>query len=88
VQAGGEHEAALLLVDDLWSGPSIAVKVRGEPVVAVPARDVLLVTGADDPAGLEKVRSAAARVLREGTDTLSADLLVWRAGRWVAFEAR
>lgn len=88
VTAGGDYEASLLLVDDLWTGPDIAPKVRGAVVVAVPARDLLLVTGSEDPAGLEKVRELAAKVLKEGTYTLTDQLFVWRGGRFVQFDGR
>lgn len=87
LSAGGEYEASLLLVEDLWRGEEIAPKVKGEVVVAVPARDLLLVTGSLDEAGLGKLRTLVQRVLAEGTSTLSGDLLVWRGGRFVPFQA-
>ncbi len=87
LSAGGEYEASLLLVEDLWRGEEIAPKVKGEVVVAVPARDLLLVTGSLDEAGLGKLRALVQRVLAEGTSTLSGDLLVWRGGRFVPFQA-
>jgi uncharacterized protein YtpQ (UPF0354 family) len=43
VSAGEDYTPSLLLLDDLWTGGQI--KVKGEIVVAVPARDVILVTG-------------------------------------------
>lgn len=86
ITAGGDYEASLILVDDLWTGESIAPKVKGEIVIAVPARDLVLVTGSKDPAGLKKVRELARKVLKEGTYTLTDRLFVWRGGRFVAFE--
>ena len=86
--AGGDYEASLILFDELWTGPSIAPKVKGEIVVAIPARDLLLVTGSQDRAGLEKVRALARKVLAEGSYTLTDQLFVWRGGKFVAFEGR
>jgi uncharacterized protein YtpQ (UPF0354 family) len=57
-------------------------------VIAVPARDLLLVTGSQDRAGLEKVRALARKVLAEGSYTLTDQLFVWRGGKFVPFEAR
>jgi uncharacterized protein YtpQ (UPF0354 family) len=88
VTAGGDYEASLILVEDLWAGESIAPKVKGEVVIAVPARDLLLVTGSQDPAGLRKVRELAAKVLKEGTYTLTDQLFVWRGGQFVPFDGR
>jgi uncharacterized protein YtpQ (UPF0354 family) len=88
VTAGGDYEASLILVEDLWAGESIAPKVKGEVVIAVPARDLLLVTGSKDPAGLRKVRELAAKVLKEGTYTLTDQLFVWRGGQFVPFDGR
>ncbi len=86
ITAGGDYEASLILFEELWNGPSIAPKVKGEIVVALPARDVVLVTGSEDEAGLRKVREVAARVLREGSYTLTEQLFVWRGGRFVPFK--
>jgi len=86
VTADGAHEATLVLDDGLWSGEGLAAKVKGEVVVAIPARDVLLVTGSEDEAGLARVRAAARRVMTEGTHTLTEQLFVRRGGRFVPFD--
>ena len=49
VSAGGDYEPSLLLLDEIWSGGQI--KVNGDIVVAIPARDVLLITGSRDRTG-------------------------------------
>jgi uncharacterized protein YtpQ (UPF0354 family) len=88
ITAGGDYEASLILVDDLWTGESIAPKVKGEVVIAVPARDLVLVTGSQDPAGLQKLRDLARKVMKEGTYTLTDQLFVWRGGKFVPFRER
>ncbi len=52
--AGGNFEASLLLFDSLWTAENFPVK--GDIVVFVPARDVVLVTGSEDDEGLRKAR--------------------------------
>lgn len=55
VVADGNYEASLLLYDELWSRD--VFRVVGDIVVFVPARDVLLVTGSEDAAGLARARA-------------------------------
>ena len=61
MSAGGNYEASLLLIDDIWS--SGQVKVNGDIVVAIPTRDVLLVTGSRNRSGLKRVRELAAKFI-------------------------
>lgn len=81
--AGGDYEASLLLIDDIWSGGQ--VKVNGDIVVAIPARDVLLVTGSRDRSGLKRVRELAAKYAAEGPYGLTDTLFVYRNGRFTKF---
>ena len=49
----------------------------------VPARDVVIVTGRDSPAGLERAQRAVERVFFAGDENLLTDeLLVRRDGVW------
>lgn len=84
LSAGGNYEASLLLFDRMWQSGQLPVK--GELVVAVPARDVLVVTGSEDPAGLEIMRDIIADVMSSGSYTLTDRLFVYRDGRFVVFE--
>lgn len=83
VSAGGDYEASLLLIDDIWSGGQ--VKVNGDIVVAIPAREVLLVTGSRDRSGLKRVRELAAKYAAEGPYGLTDTLFVYRNGRFAKF---
>src|SRR6185436_19752251 len=59
----------------------------GDPVVAVPARDVLLITGADSPPGLAKAGRCVDRVHFAGSHhLLTQDLLVRTGNRWRVFD--
>jgi uncharacterized protein YtpQ (UPF0354 family) len=85
LSAGGDYDASLLLIDDIWR--SADIKVEGDIVVAVPARNVLLVTGSRSRTGLKAVRAVAADVIKGGyplTDTL----FVYRGGKFVRFGSR
>jgi uncharacterized protein YtpQ (UPF0354 family) len=83
VSVGGDYEASLLLIDDIWSGGQI--KVNGDIVVAVPARDVLLVTGSRNRTGLKAVRAMAAEFAAKGPYGLTDTLFVYRNGRFTKF---
>jgi hypothetical protein len=54
-----------------------------EPVIGVPARDVVIVTGSRSPAGLAKARRAVDRVFfAGGPHLLTPHLLVRRDRSW------
>jgi uncharacterized protein YtpQ (UPF0354 family) len=84
ISAGGEFDASLLLADHLWSNDK--VKVDGDIVVAVPAKDALIVTGSRNAAGLARLRAAASK-FAAGPNALTAALFVYRDGRFVRFDA-
>lgn len=80
VTAGGIYEPSLLLIDDMWNADNF--EVRGEIVVSVPARDVLLVSGADDAENLARVAAFAEEIHAESPYRLTTNLYVWRDGAW------
>jgi uncharacterized protein YtpQ (UPF0354 family) len=83
IAAGGDYEASLLLLDDIWTGGQI--KVNGDIVVAVPSKDVLLVTGSRSRKGLAAVRKLAAEFAAQERYRLTETLFVYRKGRFVKF---
>jgi uncharacterized protein YtpQ (UPF0354 family) len=85
VSAGGDFEASLLVIDSLWTGGQI--KVDGDIVAAVPAKDALLVTGSNNHAGIVRMRAVAADVAA-GPYGLTSSLFVRRSGKWMTFDAR
>lgn len=80
VIADGTYEASLLLLDSTWAPGEF--EVQGEIVVAIPTRDVLLVTGSQDPGGLEKVRRLVRETMANGAYTLTDKLFVRRDGKF------
>ena len=83
VTADGNYEASLLLFADLWARE--AEKLRGEPVVAVPARDLLLFADSADAEAVEQLRQLAVRMRAEATYSLTDRLFVLRGERWELF---
>jgi uncharacterized protein YtpQ (UPF0354 family) len=83
VTAGGNYEASLLLFEDFWKGDRL--KVDGDYVVAVPTRDLLLVTGSKNAEGVAQLREMAKSIVEESTYTLTDQLFVYRNGRFVPF---
>jgi len=84
--AGGDYEASLILADRIWDGGE--VKVDGDVVVAIPARDVLLICGSRDSPAIAKVREIAARTAKEAPYRLTAALLVRRNGKFQRLSPR
>ncbi len=82
--AGGNYEASLLLIDSIWKSGSL--KVKGDIVVAIPSRDLLLVTGSQNPQGLENVRKAVANAIKTNSYRLTDKLYVYREGKFEEFK--
>jgi uncharacterized protein YtpQ (UPF0354 family) len=80
-------ESSVVLADVFWA--ALADAVPGELVIGVPARDVVIVTGARSPAGLAKARRAVDRVFfAGGPHLLTRDLLVRRDRAWHVYSGR
>jgi hypothetical protein len=78
-------ESSLLLANDFWT--QMQGVVPGDLVVGVPSRDVVIVTGSQSTAGLEKARRCVERVFFAGDENpLTRNLLVRRDGVWEPFD--
>jgi len=82
LSAGGNYEASLLQFEEIWTGGQI--KFEGDIVVAVPARDTLLVSGLESQRGLSVMREMVKKVAT-GPYRLTDALFVYRQGRFVKF---
>jgi len=80
VTAGEDYVPSLLLFDELWQKGHF--KVDGDVVVAVPSRDVLLITGSRNAEGIAKVREVAQEIVEGGPYTLTSVLFVYRNGKF------
>lgn len=86
VVAGGYYEASLLLFDEFWERE--AGRFRGDPVVAVPARDVLVYGDSEDPRAVEDLRRHARDIHPDAAYALSPHLFRrLRDGRVLPFDA-
>jgi uncharacterized protein YtpQ (UPF0354 family) len=80
-------ESSVVLSYPFWEG--MVGSVPGDPVIGVPARDVVILTGSRSPSGIAKARRAVDRVFfAGGPHLLLRDLLVWRGGGWEVYSGR
>jgi len=86
VAADGMYESSLLLKDSLWRKGTFDVK--GDIVVAIPARDKLFVTGSEDAAGLVKMKAGIDLAQSRTSYPLSSEMFVLREGRFTRFVPR
>ena len=77
---GGNFEASLLLVDEIWD--EMSKTVSGDLVAAAPARDLLFVSGSGDAAGVKKLSSLAVDAFAKVDHPVSQQVLVRREGKW------
>ncbi len=80
----GDYETSLILFDSLWESGQLEVK--GEIVAAVPARGFLIVTGSQDPEGLQSMKEIVAEASQVEAYPLTDRLFVYRNGRFEIFE--
>ena len=83
VVADGIYEASFLLYDDLWTKENFPVK--GDIVVYVPSRDVLIVTGSEDTESLETVRGIVHNPESQWSHAVTDIGFVREKNRWVEF---
>lgn len=81
---GGNFEATTLLLDEVWQ--QVSAMVQGDLVVAVPARDVVILTGTENREGLAFMRSKVSQILETGDHALTRYFLVRGGSRWSVYE--
>jgi uncharacterized protein YtpQ (UPF0354 family) len=84
VTAGGTYEASLLLLSSFWSSKNFPIK--GDIVVAVPSRDILLITGSRDKDNLNWVRTRAQKSYDSASYQISPFLFRWNGKKFLKFE--
>jgi uncharacterized protein YtpQ (UPF0354 family) len=84
IRIDGNYEASLILYPDWWEARPI--KVDGDYVVAVPARDILTITGSNNQAGIAQVRALARQTVEKGSHAIVDTLFVFRDGRFTRFD--
>lgn len=84
VTCGGNFEATTLLLEEVWERAS--TMVQGDLVVAVPASDIVILTGTENREGLAFMRSKASDILETGRHVLTQSFLVRHGTRWSPYE--
>jgi uncharacterized protein YtpQ (UPF0354 family) len=83
LDADGDNNASLLLLDKIWADPRL--KLEGDVVVALPVRDIVMVAGSKDRKALKVLRSAAKKWYAEGPHSLTESLFVRRNGKFAKY---
>jgi uncharacterized protein YtpQ (UPF0354 family) len=78
-----DYISSLMLAPGLWD--QVREKEHGNPVVGVPARDVIFYTTDADQRGLEAVRSKTTDIFQKTDHPLSGNLYRWHDDRWEVF---
>jgi uncharacterized protein YtpQ (UPF0354 family) len=78
------YEASILLLDQYWNRKNFDVK--GELIVFVPARNIVIVTGSEDQDGLRIAGYLADKGFRELGYSVSPHGYKYDAGNWKRFE--
>lgn len=80
---GGDFESSLILLK-IWDKDNFPVK--GEIVIAIPARDLVLITGSDDSENLEKVKRKVMEINETGDHVVSDRLFILRNNKFETYE--
>lgn len=77
---GGDLEASLLLMDEVWA--RVALNVTGDLVACVPARDVVLFADAASEGAVVRMGEVADQILDDGDHVISSTLLRRTSRGW------
>ena len=80
ITAGGNYEASLILLTDIWTKENI--QVNGDIIISIPTRDLLLVTGSKDLDIIKKVKAVAKEAWETGPYQLLPDLFYWNGKKF------
>jgi uncharacterized protein YtpQ (UPF0354 family) len=80
---GGDLEASLLLLDDVWA--RVALGLEGEMVACVPARDVVLFADTASEGAVARMGEIADEILEDGDHVISSTLLRRTLSGWERF---
>lgn len=83
ISANDPYLTSLLLIDRFWAKDRF--RFRGDLVVFVVARDLMLVTGSEETAGLAAAREAVQQLVGQVPYAISTDPIVRRGDAWQSF---
>jgi uncharacterized protein YtpQ (UPF0354 family) len=80
---GGDFESSLILLK-IWDKENFLVK--GEIILAIPARDLVLITGSDDSENIDKVKAKVKEINETGDHVVSDRLFILRNDKFETYE--
>jgi uncharacterized protein YtpQ (UPF0354 family) len=81
--AGGNFEATLLLLPELWD--SVINGIAGDIIAAVPARDIILFTDDSVPPNLAELRKRTSQAIEKAEKPLSRHFFRRRDTEWICY---
>lgn len=92
IQVGGDFESSFLLFDGVWEGMNFKPMMGGHPIkgdliVAVPARDRVLVTGTEEHDGIHKLQVLVEKYHRSSPFPITTKIFIRRDGKFSEWKA-
>lgn len=84
VTAGGNYEASLILLSSLWTKENFPVD--GNYIIAIPNRDMLMITGSKNKTGIAKIKEIVADSYKTGNYQVSDHLYIWTGNKFEKYE--
>ena len=82
--AGGNFEATLLLLPEIWE--SVAEMVQGDIIAVTPARDIIFFTGDSEAENLAELRRRTSRAIEKADKPLSRCFFRYAGGNWSNYQ--
>lgn len=82
--ADGNYEASAILIDELIV--ALDDSLAGNLVVFVPARDLFIATGTDEPGGYDAAKEVSMNLFQESAYVISPHAYVIEDGDWVRYQ--
>ena len=84
VTAGGVYEVSLILMNSIWTNNKFPVD--GDLIIAIPNRDMLMITGSKNLTGITKLRQISSEAYSTGTYPVSKYLFRWTGKKFERFD--
>lgn len=84
ITAGGDYEASLILLSSIWTKENFPVD--GDFIVAIPNRDMLIITGSNNKSGIAKIKEIVSDSFKTGNYPISDQLFKWTGNKFEKYE--
>jgi uncharacterized protein YtpQ (UPF0354 family) len=82
--AGGDYEASLILLSSIWIKENFPVD--GTFIIAIPNRDMLMITGSKNKNGINKIKEIVADSYHTGNYQISEFLFKWNGSKFIKYD--